>query len=146
MNCQKILKFIFLKELSPEYISKFTFYFFSWFFLLLEFFFFFLVRFVANPLSLLLNLFIFGGVDFLFNNVCVLIAQSCPILCNPMDCSPPDSSVHEISQARVLKWIAFPFSRGSSPLRDETRISHIASRFFTVWATREAPYLKIKNI
>ena len=40
--------------------------------------------------------------------------QSCPILCNPMDCSPPGSPVHGISQARILKWVAMPSSRGSS--------------------------------
>ena len=46
--------------------------------------------------------------------VCVLVAQSCPTLCDPMDCSPPGSSVHEILQARILEWVAIPFSRGSS--------------------------------
>ena len=44
----------------------------------------------------------------------VLVAQSCPILCNPMDCSPPGFSVHGILQARILEWVAIPFSRGSS--------------------------------
>ena len=44
----------------------------------------------------------------------VLVAQLCPTLCNLMDCSPPDSYVHGISQARILKWVAIPFSRGSS--------------------------------
>ena len=44
----------------------------------------------------------------------VLVTQSCPILCDPMDCSPPDSSVHGILQARILEWVAIPFSRGSS--------------------------------
>ena len=43
-----------------------------------------------------------------------LVAQSCPILCDPMDCSLPGSSVHGILQARLLEWIAMPFSRGSS--------------------------------
>ena len=46
--------------------------------------------------------------------VCVLVAQLCPILCDPMDCSPPGSSVHGIHQARILEWVAMPFSRGSS--------------------------------
>ena len=41
-------------------------------------------------------------------------AKSCPTLCNPMDCSLPDSSVHGISQARVLEWVVISFSRGSS--------------------------------
>ena len=48
----------------------------------------------------------------------VLSLQSCPTLCHPMDCSPPGSSVHGILQARILEWIAVPFSRGSSRPRD----------------------------
>ena len=48
----------------------------------------------------------------------VLIAQLCPTLCNPMDCSLPGSSVHGIFQARILEWVAIPFSRGSSGPRD----------------------------
>ena len=46
------------------------------------------------------------------------VAQSCPTLCDPMDCSPPGSSVHGIFQARVLEWVAISFSRGSSQPRD----------------------------
>ena len=42
----------------------------------------------------------------------VTVAQSCPSLCDPVDCSPPGSSVHGIPQARVLEWAAIPFSRG----------------------------------
>ena len=42
----------------------------------------------------------------------VLVAQSCPTLCDPMDCSPPGSSVHGIFQARILEWVAISFSRG----------------------------------
>ena len=42
------------------------------------------------------------------------VAQSCPTLCNPMDCSPPVSSVHEVLQTRILEWVAMLFSRGSS--------------------------------
>ena len=44
--------------------------------------------------------------------VTYLVTQSCPTLCNPVDCSPPDSSVHAILQARILEWVAIPFSRG----------------------------------
>ena len=65
------------------------------------------------------------------------VTQSCPILCDPMDCSPPGSSVHGIFQARVLEWAAISFSRGSSPPRNQTRVSCIAGRLFTIWATRE---------
>ena len=66
------------------------------------------------------------------------VAQSCPTLCDPMDCSLSGSSVHGIFQARVLEWIAISFSRGSPRPRNWTRVSHIAGRRFTVWATREA--------
>ena len=72
----------------------------------------------------------------------VLVAQSCPTLCDPMDCSPPGSSVHEIFQARILEWVAISFSRGSSQPRDWTWVSCTAGRFFTNWATREAMYMK----
>ena len=58
-------------------------------------------------------------------------------LCDPMDCSPPGSSVHGIIQARVLEWVAIAFSRGSSQPRDWTRVSCIADRRFTIWATRK---------
>ena len=67
----------------------------------------------------------------------VLVAQSCPALCNPMGCSPPGSSVPRILQAGILEWVAIPFSRGSSWPRDQTQVSHITGRFFTVWATWE---------
>ena len=66
--------------------------------------------------------------------------QSWPTLCDPMDCSPPGSSVHGILQARILEWVAMPSSRGSSQSTDQTQVSCIAGRFFTIWATREAPY------
>ena len=62
----------------------------------------------------------------------------CPTLCNPMDCSPPGSTVHEIVQARILEWFAISFSRGSSQPRVWTLVSCTAGRFFTDWATREA--------
>ena len=67
------------------------------------------------------------------------VAQSCLTLCDPMDCSTPGSSIHGISQARVLEWLAISFPRGSSWARDRTGVSLIAGRRFTVWATREAP-------
>ena len=84
-------------------------------------------------------------VSFTFIYVCHLLwnleslaAQSCPTLCNPMDCNPPGSCVHEILQARILESVAIPFSRGSSWPRDQTQIPYIAGRLLTVWATREA--------
>ena len=107
-----------------------------------------------------------------------LVAQSCPTLCDPMDCSLPGSSVHGDSPGkntgvgchalnqwifptqrlnlglpycrwilyilshqgspRILEWVAYPFSRGSSPPKNQTRVSWIAGRFFTSWATRDS--------
>ena len=61
------------------------------------------------------------------------VAQSCPTLCNPMD-----YTVHGILQARILEWVAFPFSRGCSQPRDWIQVSCIAGGFFTSWATTEA--------
>ena len=62
-----------------------------------------------------------------------------PTLCSPLDCSPPGSSVHGILHARILEWVAVPFSRWFSRPRDRTWASHTAGRFFTIWATRKAP-------
>ena len=63
---------------------------------------------------------------------CLLVTQSYPTLCNPMDRNPPGSYVHEILQARILEWVAIPFSRGSSHPRDRTHVSCITGRSFTV--------------
>ena len=68
----------------------------------------------------------------------VKVTQSCLTLCDPMHCSPPGSSVHGILQARMLEWVAIPFSRASSQPRDQTQVSCIVGRFFTLWAIREA--------
>ena len=58
----------------------------------------------------------------------VKVSQLCPTLCDPME-----YTVHGILWARILEWVAFPFSRGSSQLRDWTKVSLIAGRFFTSW-------------
>ena len=58
-------------------------------------------------------------------------AQSCPTLCDPMDCSLPGSFVHGISQARILESIAISFSRGSSRPRAQTNISYMSGKCFT---------------
>ena len=55
--------------------------------------------------------------------VCVLVAESCLTLCKPRDCSPPGASTHRLLQARILEWVAIPFSRGSSPPKDQTHVS-----------------------
>ena len=62
----------------------------------------------------------------------MLVTQSCPTLCDLTDCSLPGFSVHGISQARILRWVAITFSRGSSWPRDPTWVSCITGRFFTV--------------
>ena len=62
----------------------------------------------------------------------VKVPQSCLTLYDLMDCSPPGSSVHGSFQARILEWVAIPFSRGSSPSRVETWVFCTAGRFFTI--------------
>ena len=86
-----------------------------------------------------------------FNYVLCLVAQSCLTLCNSKDSSRPDSSVHGISQARILEWVPFPSLRDLPDpgirSRDPTWVSCFAGRFFTAWATRETlSYLKLKTI
>ena len=66
------------------------------------------------------------------------VAQSCPTLCDPMDCSLPGSSLHGILPARVLEWVAISSSRESSRPRDRAQVSHIGGGRFNLWATREA--------
>ena len=70
-----------------------------------------------------------------------LVTQSCLILCNPIGCSQPGSSVHGILQARILGWVSIPFSRGPPNPGIEPRspvVLALTGRFFTIWATREA--------
>ena len=66
-----------------------------------------------------------------------LVAQSCQTLCDPMDSSPPGSSVQEFSRQKYWSGIAKPSSRGSSQPRDWTQVSRIAGGSFTIWATRK---------
>ena len=68
------------------------------------------------------------------------VAQLCPTVCNPMDCSLLGSSVHGFFQARILEWVSISFSRRSSQYRDWTQVSHIVDRHFTIWATREVTW------
>ena len=63
----------------------------------------------------------------------VKVAQSSPTLCNPMD-----YTVHGILQARILEWVAYPFSSGSYRLRNQTSVSCIAGGFFSNWAIKKA--------
>ena len=77
------------------------------------------------------------------------MAKLCPTLCDHMDCRPLGSSVHGISQERILECGATSSSRVSSQLRNRTRVSCTAGRFFTIWATKEShisPYYCINSI
>ena len=75
----------------------------------------------------------YATIPMLFKLFKVKVAQSHLTLCNPMD-----YIVHGILQARILVWVAFPFSRGSSQPRDQTQVFYNAGRFFTSRATRES--------
>ena len=78
------------------------------------------------------------NVTYTQTRVVCVCTHSCVTLCDPTDCSPPGFSVHGISQARILKWVAIPFFRVSSWPRDWTLVSCTEGRFSTIWATREA--------
>ena len=72
----------------------------------------------------------------------VLVTQLCPTLVHGiLQGRIPEWIAHGILQGRILEWIAIPFSRRSSQCRDQTRVSCIAGRYFTIWATREAAYV-----
>ena len=75
----------------------------------------------------------------------MLVAQLCPVLHGPIGSSPTDSSVHGILQAKIMEWVAILFSRGSSQPRDQTQVSCISGRFFSIWVIREN-YLGISNL
>ena len=92
----------------------------------------------------------FWGLPWVTSPLCALVSSSVKwgfvvvyslspvwLFCDPMDSSPSGSSVHGIFWARVLEWIAISFSKGSSQPRDQTQVSRIVDRCFTVWATRE---------
>ena len=74
--------------------------------------------------------FIFSSIMIYHRILNVVPWQPCQTLCDPMD-----YTVHGILQARILEWVAFPFSRGSSQPRDRTQASRMAGRFFASWAT-----------
>ena len=76
---------------------------------------------------------------------CCLVTKCYPTLCYAMACSPPSSSVHGISQAGILEWVAISFSRGSSRPRDQTWVSCISGRFFTHWVTWKAKLLIVPS-
>ena len=83
-------------------------------------------------------------------NTCVPVKllQSCPALCDPMDCSPPGSSVHGILQARILEWVPMPFSRGSpNPGIKPTSLTSpaLTGMFFTTSAIWELTILYLND-
>ena len=82
---------------------------------------------------------------YLYTETETEVAESCPTLCDQIDCSLPGFSIHGIFQARVLEWVAISFSRGSSQSRDQTRVSCTAGRHFTIWATREARLTRVSH-
>ena len=90
-----------------------------------------------NGFFLLLVLLLFQNMTKIYVHAKSL--QSCLTLWDPMDCSLPGTSVCGILQARILEWVAVSFSRGTSQPRDQTWVSCIPGRCFTIWATREAP-------
>ena len=76
---------------------------------------------------------------------CCLVAKLCPTLCDPMKYSPSCSSVHGISQARILEWVSISSSRGSSWSRHWTQVSYIGRWILYHWAIREAVYVEPKK-
>ena len=94
---------------------------------------------LKNAMSVAINSRFWKRAQKIENEKCS-VAQLCSTLCNPMDCSLPGSSVHGISQERTLEWVAIPFSRGSSQCRDQSRVSCIAGKFFTIWTTRTSAH------
>ena len=82
----------------------------------------------------------------LLSSVCVLVTKSCPTLCDPMDCSLPGSSVLGILQARILEWVAIPFSSGSSRPRDRTWVSCTDRQILYCLSHQGSPLLTSINL
>ena len=93
---------------------------------------------IENPLPTALSVTVISVLELRVSEWASEVAQSCPTLCDPMDCSPPGFSVHGILQAKILEWVAIFFSRGSSQSRDQTQVSGIGGKYFNLWASREA--------
>ena len=92
----------------------------------------------SNHLSFLLQILNLVLLPSVHNYCRCLIAKLCSALCDPMDHSPPGSSVHGITQARILKWVATSYSRGSSWPTDQICVSCIGRQIHYHWATWEA--------
>ena len=91
-----------------------------------------------------------GGIILEFGisryKLCVSVAQSFLTFCDPMDCSPPGSSVCGILHKRIPERVAISFSKGSSWSRDRTQVSCTAGRFFTIWVTGKSHRYKLQYI
>ena len=81
------------------------------------------IYFLDSWLAVTFLIYLYKQLNYLMKTEWCLVTKSCLTLCDPMDCSPPGSSVRGISQARILEWVAIPFFRGSSQARDRTCIS-----------------------
>ena len=125
-------QFVYCIYMCPIYIYSFV----NWLYLPYLYFFSFSWLMITQHCKLFTN-FKCIYLDFFFN-VKVLVVEPCPILCDPMDYSPSGFSVHGILQARILEWVALPFSWGSSQSWGWTWVSGIAGRYFIIWATRKA--------
>ena len=91
--------------------------------------FFFIFLYICKPLKLLSALqkmMILVLQVYIYACMCVQSLKSCPTVCDPMDCSPPDSSVHGLLQAIILEWVAMLSSKGSSQPRDGTCVSCVS--------------------
>ena len=99
----------------------------------------------SSIFDLFSNFFYNGGENSCIHTFLLFIySVSCLVMsipCDPMDCGLPGSLIHGILQARILEWVAIPFSRGSSWPRNWIQISCIAGRFFTMWAIREVLFI-----
>ena len=92
------------------------------------------------------NFFLHSSYYLLMYCVSLCYLLSCVWLCVPVDCNPPNSSVHGILQARIPEWVAICFSRGSSQARKWTWVFCIAGEFFTIWAIRESYFMSLAYI
>ena len=99
----------------------------------------FFVGWIQEPGTDASNTLLFKGQLYTYVSVCVC-AQLCPTLCNPMDCSPPGSSVHGIFLARILEQVATSSCRGSARHKDWTHVSCVSCigrQILSRWATWE---------
>ena len=99
-------------------------------------------RTLSNPF--LVDLFVSAFFWRIYSSCC-LITLSCPTLCIPMDCSPPGSSVHEISQARILEWVAISYSRARSQTRNQTCIPCFGRQILYHWTTRQRFLIPVRH-